>query len=133
MKALIIACFVYIILESLWLFLTKSFYTSLFANFSKDGTLKIRSYIAIVIVYPLLLLGAWLLFLRNNYLSPLESFWKGALFGAIVYGVYNLTNMATLPGYSWKMVAVDTLWGVVVFSVFSVVYVQCKNYFLLHS
>ncbi len=36
---------------------------------------------------------------------------RGAAFGLAVYGVYNLTNKATLPGYSWKMVAVDTVWG----------------------
>jgi len=39
-----------------------------------------------------------------------------------VYGVYNLTNMATLPGYRWQMVLIDTLWGAILFAVFATVF-----------
>jgi uncharacterized membrane protein len=46
----------------------------------------------------------------------------GAMFGLVVYGTYNLTNVATLPGYSWTMVAVDTLWGTIVFATLASIY-----------
>ncbi|GAB5469282.1 MAG: DUF2177 family protein [Rhodospirillales bacterium] len=36
---------------------------------------------------------------------------KGALFGFFAYGTYEATNMATLKGWSWTMVAVDVTWG----------------------
>ncbi len=35
----------------------------------------------------------------------------GAAFGAVVYGVYELTNRSLLNGWSWQVVAVDMLWG----------------------
>ncbi|MEO1193221.1 MAG: DUF2177 family protein [Pseudomonadota bacterium] len=36
---------------------------------------------------------------------------KGALFGFFCYGTYEATNMATLKGWSWSMVAIDVTWG----------------------
>jgi uncharacterized membrane protein len=35
----------------------------------------------------------------------------GALFGLIVYGVYDMTNMATLENWPVRMVWVDICWG----------------------
>ena len=35
----------------------------------------------------------------------------GALFGLISYGVYDLTNYATLNGFSLRMTMVDMAWG----------------------
>jgi uncharacterized membrane protein len=37
----------------------------------------------------------------------------GALFGLIVYGVYDLTNFSTLARYSPLLTLVDMSWGVV--------------------
>ncbi|MFU8890061.1 MAG: DUF2177 family protein [Anaerosomatales bacterium] len=39
--------------------------------------------------------------------------WRGALFGALAYGTYDLTNLATLEGYTWQVAAVDMVWGTV--------------------
>lgn len=35
----------------------------------------------------------------------------GGVLGAVVYGVYNLTNKALLTKYTWGVVALDTVWG----------------------
>jgi uncharacterized membrane protein len=35
----------------------------------------------------------------------------GALFGLVAYGTYELTNMATLKVWTWKVVVIDMLWG----------------------
>lgn len=35
----------------------------------------------------------------------------GALLGAVAYGTYDLTNQATLRGWSWLVTAVDMTWG----------------------
>jgi uncharacterized membrane protein len=36
---------------------------------------------------------------------------NGALLGFLAYGTYEATNMATIRGWSWEMVAIDTAWG----------------------
>ncbi len=35
----------------------------------------------------------------------------GALFGFVAYATYDLTNLATLKGWTIKLVVVDLLWG----------------------
>lgn len=36
---------------------------------------------------------------------------NGALLGFIAYGTYEATNMATLKGWTYEMMIVDTAWG----------------------
>ncbi|MBP9667698.1 DUF2177 family protein [Candidatus Saccharibacteria bacterium] len=40
----------------------------------------------------------------------------GALFGLIAYATYDLTNLATLKGWSMRVVVVDMAWGAVLTS-----------------
>ncbi len=35
----------------------------------------------------------------------------GVALGLIAYGTYDMTNLATLKDWSWKVSAVDLLWG----------------------
>ena len=43
------------------------------------------------------------------------SLWRvalnGAVLGAAAYGTYEFTNLATIRGWSWQMVATDLTWG----------------------
>ncbi|PKP77065.1 MAG: DUF2177 domain-containing protein [Alphaproteobacteria bacterium HGW-Alphaproteobacteria-3] len=46
---------------------------------------------------------------------PAES-WRGALLrgaalGLLAYGTYDMTNLATLKGWPWRMAAIDMVWG----------------------
>jgi len=41
---------------------------------------------------------------------------SGALFGLIAYGTYDMTNLATVKGWSVTMCAVDMVWGAVLSS-----------------
>lgn len=43
--------------------------------------------------------------------SPITALISGALFGLMCYGTYEFTNLATLRGWSWQQVALDTVWG----------------------
>ena len=43
--------------------------------------------------------------------APADALVKGAVLGALAYGTYEFTNMATLKLWSWKMVALDLAWG----------------------
>lgn len=41
------------------------------------------------------------------------AFVDGAALGALAYGTYEATNLATLRGWHWRMAAVDVVWGTV--------------------
>ncbi|MEI4261692.1 DUF2177 family protein [Roseovarius sp. D0-M9] len=43
--------------------------------------------------------------------SLLWVFASGALIGAMAYGTYEFTNLATLKDWTWRMVATDLTWG----------------------
>ncbi|MCR9266249.1 MAG: DUF2177 family protein [Alphaproteobacteria bacterium] len=48
--------------------------------------------------------------LRRGH-SLLWVFGSAALIGAMAYGTYEFTNLATLKDWSWRMVATDLVWG----------------------
>ena len=62
------------------------------------------------IIYPL---GATILVALPSLEKVLLKtiFINGFVFGFIAYGTYNLTNMATLEGWSAKVVIIDMIWG----------------------
>ena len=43
--------------------------------------------------------------------TPLQALAMGAVLGAMCYGTYEMTNLATLADWSWQQVVVDGLWG----------------------
>lgn len=57
--------------------------------------------------------------LASLALSPLPStlgdaVFRSALLGLVVYGVYDMTNLAVLRGWTWKLALVDLAWGTAV-------------------
>lgn len=52
-------------------------------------------------------LPAW----RQGALRP--ALWLGALYGALAYATYDLTNLATLKGWPVHIVVIDIAWGAV--------------------
>ena len=45
--------------------------------------------------------------------------WMGALFGLVAYGTYDLTNQATIKGWSLTVTVVDMVWGAFITGVVS--------------
>ncbi len=56
-----------------------------------------------------------------------DAVWKGAVVGLISYATYDLTNLATLKGWSAKVSLVDMAWGTVLTAVVCLV-----SYFIGH-
>ncbi|HEY9023384.1 MAG TPA: DUF2177 family protein, partial [Burkholderiaceae bacterium] len=73
-------------------------------------------WVAAVLFYVLYLLGLTV-FVVAPALSggrPGHALAKGAFFGLVAYGTYDLTNQATLAGWPWTITAADLAWGAVV-------------------
>lgn len=43
--------------------------------------------------------------------GPRAAAGRGALFGVVAYGTYDLTNQATLVGWPWHITLIDLCWG----------------------
>lgn len=65
---------------------------------------------AAAVVYVLALVGL-AVFVVPMASGPLAGFGGGALYGLILYAVYDFTNLATLAGWSLRLSLIDAAWG----------------------
>lgn len=104
-----------LLLDYLWLAkLMQGFYLNELGPYARRRGDSIEPvYWAAAIVYLLLPLGVVLFALpRVDPAAPLlSSLGWGGLFGLVVYGVYDMTNMATLERWPTRMVWIDICWG----------------------
>ena len=68
---------------------------------------------AALIVYLLIPLGIVLFALPHVSQAnlPGSSLFWGCLYGLVLYGIYDMTNLAMLAGWSLKLSLLDILWG----------------------
>jgi uncharacterized membrane protein len=90
------------------------------ARLSSDGSWEVL-WAAAIPVYILLICGLLFFVLPRATGSAVDAFGWGALFGVVVYGVYDLTNLATLRHFPLRLAVVDMLWGAAVCGVVAVV------------
>lgn len=76
----------------------------------KDGGFDIIYWPA-VLTYILMIVGLMVFVYPLAKGDPMKALGLGALFGGILFGVYEGTNMAFLRDWTMKMMVVDTLWG----------------------
>ncbi|MBC7498798.1 DUF2177 family protein [Candidatus Gracilibacteria bacterium] len=55
---------------------------------------------------------------------------NSALFGFGAYMTYELTSMSVMKGWSWNMVAIDTIWGMVLTVIIGAVMYTIYRYFV---
>lgn len=98
----------YLVLDMVWLgFIIKPFNMKILAPWV--GDLKILPALG---VYVLLALGATF-FVFPHVTNIGTAFAFGCLLGCIIYGVYDLTNYATIAKWPFMFLVVDWAWGTV--------------------
>ncbi len=111
-SSFVFALFALLILDGLWLgVFMKGFYRQHLEPLARmaDGGLDPIWPIA-ALVYPVIALGLTA-FVFGRGRGPVDALLMGALFGAVTYAVYDLTNHATLREWSTTMTVVDICWG----------------------
>ena len=112
----------YLALDGVWLgFITKNFYSRELGTLARTAHGLSVDWFGILGAYVLAIAGIVYFVLPRAGGSVKKALIYGALYGAILYGVYDFTNRATLLNYSWKLAFADMLWGVVVCSIISAV------------
>ncbi len=99
------------VLDGIWLgFVARDFYKQEMGALMADSV-RIAPAAAFYLLYP-----AGLVFLvASGQSSSLGgTLLRAAIVGAMAYGAYDMTNLATLKGWSAKLSAVDVLWGMAV-------------------
>lgn len=117
LKLLAIVMPIVLVVDLLWLgVIMTGFYDGQLGEIARreGGKLSPR-WSAALLVYLIIPCGI-VLFVRP-LLGPAATIWQafgwGALFGFFFYGIYDLTNLATLEKWTWKLALVDMAWGCV--------------------
>ena len=110
----------FLAVDFLWLgVVARNFYRRELGELMAEST----NWAAAIVFYLLFVVGI-VVFVVNPSLqkgSMLRSLGFGFLFGIITYATYDLTNLATLSGWSLKVTAVDLVWGGVLSAIVSTV------------
>ena len=107
---------VYVAMDAVWLAVARNMYATNVARI-QGSPLSVR-WAPAVVCYALIVLAAYILILHDvSVCSYYGVALRATMFALLAYGVYNLTNLATLNGFSLRAALVDTLWGVVVINV----------------
>ncbi len=100
---------VFALIDAVWLKSTKAFYSKEFGSM----LLPKPKMIPAVIFYLIYIFGLTVFVLTPalNLNSLQHAVVMGALYGVVAYSTYDLTNLATLKGWSSKVTVVDIIWG----------------------
>ena len=102
-----------LLMDAVWLSYRFEYHKTLILTIQKDS-LEINV-VPAVLVYLLIATALyWVIYVvapPSLQRDPLKAAGTGALMGFFMYGLYDLTNLATLKQYTLSMTIVDILWG----------------------
>ena len=110
----LITSIILVILDSIYLNVAKNYFNKQI-NLVQGSNIDLNL-IAIILCYIFIIIG-FNYFVIYKKLSSAEA----GLLGLMIYGVYELTNMALFKKWQWSSVVMDTAWGGVLFFLTSVI------------
>lgn len=118
----------FIILDLIWFSVAGNFFKAEIGSIARlhpDGSWNVRM-VPAFLVYLLMSVGIYV-FVTAHAEGVLSAVLLGGLFGLVGYGLYDLTNLATLSDWTVRFVVVDMVWGTVLCGAVSgVVYMLAK-------
>ena len=110
LSSTLIAGLIFLIIDIIWLsFAVKSFYRPNIGHLLLDKPVMWAA--AMFYIIYIFGLGVVIIEPSLNFEDTFKFLFKAFMFGLVSYGTYNLTNMATIKGWSSSVVFVDMLWG----------------------
>lgn len=116
---------IFLLIDFLWLgVIMSAFYSGELGELARrKGAALNPRWGAAILVY-LLIPGGIVLFVRpllGTESTAFQAFGWGAVFGLVLYGVYDLTNLAILEKWTIRMTLADIAWGSVLCGTTSIV------------
>lgn len=118
----IIGLFIFVSMDFIWIgLINNTFYKKSFKDFGRIKKNKWN-----LMIFPAILSWAFIIFgiiffVLNLSRTSLQAAFLGAVFGFVIYGVYDMTNLSTIKNWSIKFSLVDVLWGTFVCGIISFV------------
>lgn len=124
----LIIAFIMALVDIFYLSSMASFFNKLLINI--QGTPIKLDMFATIIVYICLVFQLYYFVLKNEaqYKTKQGLILDAFLIGLTTYGVYEYTNKAIFKKWTYEATIYDTLWGGVLFSLTSVIYLYVKQF-----
>ena len=110
LKEIFVTAVVYLTIDILYLNSKTDYFNSYFKKVQGKPFVVRKS--GAVMAYILLVIGLYYFIIKER-----KNLIYAFLFGIFLYGVYDLTNYATLTNWTMEFVIKDTLWGGMVFTI----------------
>jgi uncharacterized membrane protein len=123
-----IALTVFLAIDALWLTtLGRALYMAEIGQLIRDQP----NFVAALVFYVLFVIGLMYFVIMPALTQPhlSRTIFSAALFGIVCYATYDLTNLATLKGFTLRMAIIDILWGGFLATSVTLLTVQIANYF----
>lgn len=120
---LILVLVIVLIIDFIYLSLSYKPFISMIQIVQQDDVIE-YNYIAAMMTYFLLAFAIDYFIIKNN-----KNEIDAMILGIIIYGVYDLTNMALLKNWNYNIALQDILWGGVLFYITTIIYYRI-NYYL---
>jgi uncharacterized membrane protein len=105
LQQIIALSIIFLSIDAIYLSQIAPVFTRMLKTITGGHTMPLNP-LATIGTYAILVFGLYY-FIISQQRGLIDAF----LYGFVIYGVYELTNKATIPGWKWSFVAIDTLWG----------------------
>ncbi len=109
LKDILVITFTFLLLDAIYFTINSKFLRNTIQSV-QHSTLKVN-YIGVVLTYAIMVALEYYFIIAGN-LKAIDAFFLGIG----IYGIYELTNYATLRNWPLSLVIIDTLWGGILFA-----------------
>ena len=118
----LLTAIIFVVLDGLYLNLIKDYFNKQIKAI-QGSDIKVNI-IAVGITYVFLIFGINYFIIKNN-----RSVKDAALFGLVIYAVYEFTNLSLFKNWSYLTAFIDTLWGAVLFGLTTGIVYKIRDFF----
>ena len=118
----LLTAIIFVVLDGLYLNLIKDYFNKQIKSI-QGSDIKVNI-IAVGITYVFLIFGINYFIIKNN-----RSVKDAALFGLVIYAVYEFTNLSLFKNWSYLTAFIDTLWGAVLFGLTTGIVYKIRDFF----
>ena len=112
MKKFLMLLFVVLLLDMIYISLISKTFKKMIENIQK--TRFKLNYTSAALCYIFIVIQLYVFIIQNN-----ESIQKAFLLGFTTYGIYELTNLATITQWNVPIAIMDTIWGGILYALTS--------------
>lgn len=119
----------YLVMDAVYVMMSRSYYTGHITKVSGSSPKNLTKVALCALGAYMLMAIGWSVIVAHNVQQGkiVQAFSKGAVYGLVLYGVFNCTTGAMFDKWGYDVMMRDTLWGTTSIGVYTALYAASKN------